>query len=296
MPKLASPSSTRVIEQAIFTSVQGRQNHGYQLASWSPGLSEARRRELVLWGPSHDSLNPGVHTALSFFRLKEGPYILAKTTAAGDEYSHRGGPRLYTQFLAVPSPIMDRFSWQPFRVHEALVGGGHARLMESLPEQLEPIRLIGRASPVQIAQLQQTVHQVGVDSISRLLHAAIGGRPLALIAPFPAERLFGAAIDLLPWKARESVSFTAGLRHSPRRPFRWYALSSDPKERQRLLRQSHQVMVDLSQASSPGKTDAWTECVSKLLRQSRWDEIPQLVDRSKGMTLAEACELARSWA
>lgn len=298
MPQLAPRSSsraTRTVEQAVFTSVQGRQNHGYQLTSASPGIDAGQRRELILWGPSHDSLLPGCQSALSFFRLKDGTAVLARTSCAGEEYSHRGGARLYTQFFLLAPDLMDRFSWQPFRVHEAIVGGGHARLLPSPPEQLEPIRLIGRAAMMQLPQLQDALREVGPNRLLRFLQIAMAGRPLALAASVAPELILRSAFDLLPWKARQSVSFTNGLRHSPRRPFRWYMLGNDPHERKRLLRQSHQEIVDLTDDDPAGELDPWSGRIARLIEQRQWDDLMRLVEASKDRTLQEAAELACGW-
>ena len=63
----------------------------------------------------------------------------------------------------------------------------------------------------------------------------------------PPERLFSGLIDLLEVPQRASVSFTTGLKHSSRRPFRLLALPRDNQIRRRVVKSSGTMMLDLAE-------------------------------------------------
>src|SRR5687767_10621746 len=92
------------LEQAIFTSVKSSRLDGYQLAAASPGITPDVSKELTIWGPAHDSLWDTRRDARSvnFFPLASGDYCLSSTTIAGEEYSGRGGGRVYSQMFLLP--------------------------------------------------------------------------------------------------------------------------------------------------------------------------------------------------
>src|SRR5687768_13035354 len=81
-----------VLEQALFTSLRSASNEGYQIAAHSEGVDEAARGELVAWGPSHDSLQPGIgcEGSCNGHSLADGRWCLSLTRSASDEYSGRG--------------------------------------------------------------------------------------------------------------------------------------------------------------------------------------------------------------
>ena len=143
-----------LIEQAIFTSTQTDRAEGYQLAGRSNGLSAADARELAVWGPSHDSLleQPGEPASTNFHRLSSGSFCVSRTTLAGAEYSGRGGPQVYTQFLVVPPPLLARFSNNPFAILRAATASGALGVGEQIPEVLQPFRLSGGARPQSICR------------------------------------------------------------------------------------------------------------------------------------------------
>src|SRR5687767_6025430 len=106
------------LEQAIFTSTRGSRLNGYQLAARSNGVSEELAKELTTWGPTHDSLWDTRHDARSvnFHPLSTGTYCLSCTTIAGEEYSGRGGGRIYTQMFVLPGEALTRFAHDPFLI------------------------------------------------------------------------------------------------------------------------------------------------------------------------------------
>ena len=107
-----------LVEQAIFASARSGRAEGYHLIEHSPGLSESDARELSQWGPTHDSLASAEPQAASynFFPLESGAYCVSKTSAAGAEYSGRGGAQVQTWCLVVPVQVLSRLANNPFAV------------------------------------------------------------------------------------------------------------------------------------------------------------------------------------
>src|SRR5271157_243477 len=100
------------IEQAVFTSARTDRCVGYQVVATSPGVGEADRRALAIWGPSHDSLLEIGAAAISFnfFPLPCGSFCISQTSPAGWEYSGRGGTQVYSHCLIVPAETLRQFA------------------------------------------------------------------------------------------------------------------------------------------------------------------------------------------
>ena len=136
-----------LIEQAVFTSAHDDHAAGYHLVARSPGIEEAERGELTVWGPSHDSLAAPAGSepaSVNFFRLPSGAQCISKTQIAGGEYSGRGN-RTYTNCLVVPQQLLARFAANPFRILRAVAAKGLLKVYDRVPVQLPPFQLPGRA-------------------------------------------------------------------------------------------------------------------------------------------------------
>ena len=151
-----------VIEQAIFTSAQTDRSDGYQLVVASRGIVSEDRRELTVWGPSHDSLLTagGEASSVGFFRLPSGSYCVSKTVAAGPEYSGRGGQRIYTHYLVVPPEALARFGNNPFAVLYAAIAD--ALLRTGAAQTADELNRLGETAQ---QQLRRGAHQdIGTDA------------------------------------------------------------------------------------------------------------------------------------
>ncbi|HEX5446142.1 MAG TPA: hypothetical protein VFW87_20105 [Pirellulales bacterium] len=237
-----------LIEQAIFTSAEMSRREGYQLVAHSPGIDEGDLRELSAWGPSHDSLLAAGDDAVSvnFFGLPSGCFCVSKTTPGGQEYSARGGPKVYTQCLVVDAEGLARFANNPFALLNAAFAQGSVRVHEKIPEALEAFRLAGRAAAVDQAALAQLRSEPGVTWLAALLEAAIASPAIAIVGGNHALRLVAGLFNALPVECRPHFSFSTGLKYSPRRPFRVLCLSDDPVEIRRLSRLGERTLLDLN--------------------------------------------------
>jgi hypothetical protein len=237
-----------LIEQAIFTSAESDHAVGYHLVARSPGLDEADARELTVWGPSHDSLetnSAASAVSVNFFRLPSGAYCVSKTQLSGEEYSRRG-LRTYTNCLVVTAEVLGRFANNPFALLRAAWAKGLLKVCDTIPSQLVPFQLAGRTAPVDEGLIGQLIEQCGPTVIGRLLDAVLGEKPVVLIGVQKPEATVAGLLNLLPMSCRGELSFTTGLKYSPRRPFHLLIASEESAELRRLYRQQIVNVVDVS--------------------------------------------------
>ncbi len=280
------------IEQAVFTSAETDRAFGYQLVAKSPGVTEADARELAVWGPSHDSLldlEPDA-ASVNFHPLPSGAYCVSQTSAAGFEYSGRGGYRVYTQCLIVPPDALARFGNNAFAVIRAAGAAGFLQTYDPVPRQLDPLHLAGRAAPVDQNLLARLATNPGPQRIGKLLAAAAGAACLAVTGPPSAADLIVGLVNLLPPECRCEFSFSTGLKFSPRRLFRILALSSDRAEQRWIGHQHNVTLLDLSE-DRPDDTapiDDWARLVGRVLAAGRTSYLAtQLSKRRFDLTLAD---------
>ncbi len=108
---------------------------------------------------------------------------------------------------------MQRFGNSPFPIIDALVGSGRFTVLQNVPTQLDPVPLFGRASSLNVANLQHVVTQnrsaqTGNARPRRARHHTA----LAVTLRMSGRRLFTALLDLLPPPLRLDFSLTTGLR------------------------------------------------------------------------------------
>ena len=210
------------IQQAIFTSAQTKRASGYHLACRSSGLSEADARELTAWGPSHDSLADSTPAAQSvnFFPLSSGSFCVSRTVIAGQEYSGRGGWRVFTTCLVISPADLSRFANNPFAIIRAALAAGELDPPAVLPQSLEPLSLGGRAAGVDHTILYRLSARVSADEIVRLITAVFKQRHVVVGAAVDGELLVAGVLNSLPVDRRPELSFSTGLRFCSQRPFR----------------------------------------------------------------------------
>jgi hypothetical protein len=237
-----------LIEQAIFTSAQTGRRDGYQIVGHSPGIDELDLREMAVRGPSHDALWESGDDALSvnFFPLPSGCYCVSKSTLAGQEYSARGGPRVYTQCLVATSETLAAFANNALALLAAAFAQGHLRVLDDVPADLEPFRLCGRAAAVDEALLARLVSEPGITWLQALVEAALTAPSVALLAADHGQRLLAGLINCLPVECRLQFSFSTGLKYSPRRPFRVVCLGGKLPQQRRLAQRYGLTVVEVS--------------------------------------------------
>jgi hypothetical protein len=275
-----------LIKQAIYTSVRSGRNDGYQLAATSPGISADDARELSQWGPAHDSIYPerSASGCVNFHLLSSGLFAVSRTVSAGREYSGRGGERIYTHNFLVPPAALAQFANNPFRIMDALVASGRASVMKSIPKQLQPVPLVGRASAVNTINLEKLRRAVGADKLAALLNAALTSSDLGVVTDVSPDRLFAGLLDLLPPPYRPEFCLTTGLKASPRRPFRLMVLPDDAEEQRRAIRQVGLTALDLTN-EPPAKfapDRGWPLLMHGLLQANQFATIASVADTLAG--------------
>lgn len=272
-----------LIEQAVFTSDQTTAGSGYQLAARSPGITDDQARELAIWGPSHDALNPnsGGQSSVNFHRVPCGTCCVSKTVAAGEEYSGRGGPRIYTQFFLVPDALFARFSNNPFSILKAAWAKGILVVHDRPPEKLDPFTLAGRTPTVDEGLLAQWADQLGPSGVGQLVAGAIspGIKMIAGVSNY--ETLFGGLLNCMPVECRPEMSFTSGLRHSPRRAFHLGPLAGDQSDVRRAARDPGVTLIDLSVDCSEVEPCGWAKYVAECVRRDQLSALVTQLQQSR---------------
>jgi len=244
-----------LVEQAIFTSARTGRSDGYQVVAHSPAVTESEVRELSAWGPSHGALTTsrGEAFSINFHRMSSGRYCISKTDAAGREYSDRGGARIYTHFLLVHPEVFARFANNAFTLLRAAWAKGVLAVHHDRPATLEAFPLVGRSSIVDDALLTKLRDHWGPSRVGRLVAAAVSPGLKLLVGAEQSETLFGGLINCFPLQCRTELSFTTALRYSPRRPYRFATLDSDPTAIRQAARHEGVTIIDLRDES--GKSD-----------------------------------------
>jgi hypothetical protein len=235
------------IEQAIFTSIQSSRLDGYQLAATSSGITAELAKELTVWGPAHASLwdTRCDSRSVNFHPLSDSTHCLSCTTIAGAEYSGRGGGRVYTQMFVLSRDALAQFANDPFLVLRALSAAGRLIVLERVPSTLPSVPLIGRTVRIDSALAGDVVEEVGDKVFQNLAQAATTSGRIAVLTSGHVERLFQALLHTLPFDDRLSLSFTTGLKDSPRRPFKLFVLPSDASIVRQSQRQTAATIIDL---------------------------------------------------
>lgn len=257
-----------LIEQAIFTSARTSQGTGYHLVAKSPGITPEEAAELSVLGPSHGSLRDQRPDAASvnFLFMSAGQVCISKSMAAGEEYSQRGGARIYTHFLILPNEVFLRFANQPFTVLRAAWAKGLLDVPEKPPASLQPFTLAGRVARVDEGLLAQFAEELGPQRVAHFIEAALSPGIKAITGIEQSDTVFAGLSNCLPVECRREITFTTGLRYSPQRPFKLFMLDENPDEQRRVARQAGITIVDLSAAELAGiRPQGWAKYVATMI-------------------------------
>jgi hypothetical protein len=265
-----------LIEQAIFTSAKTSRGAGYQLVARSPGVTEDEARALTSWGPSHGALceERDEGSSVNFHRLESGKFAISKTVAAGQEFSGRGGARIYTQYFLVLADVLAKFANNPFAILRAAWAKGLLTVHDEMPKSLEAFSLAGRTPTVDEGLLGQLADQWGAQTVGRLVASAMAAGQKVIAGAKNNETLIGGLLNCFPVECRSELSFTTGLRHSPRRPFRLSPADTDAAAQRRIARQGEIELIDLHVTDALGiALTGWAHFVSEAIAA---DQLPML--------------------
>ncbi len=240
------PHMSFPIAQAIFTSLRGERLAGYQLSSRSRGIDDDTAQQLSNWGPAHDSIETRLsRSSVNVHALSSDRTCISYTQLAGAEYSGRSGGRVYTHSFILPTEALAHFQSNPLAILRAFRSAGRTQPRRDPPAELDAFQLVGRATG-SISTRQNQVHTLLADSEREKLICALSAeRPVFLAGDEPLESLFEAVLHLLPDEMRSRVSFTTGLRTSPRRPFQLQAVAADPVVIRQLKRDEQALVLQV---------------------------------------------------
>jgi hypothetical protein len=284
-----------LVEQAIFTSARTGHGDGYQVVARSPGVADTEARELSAWGPSHGALNSqqAEASSVNFHRLASGRFCVSKTVAAGGEYSQRGGARIYTQSLLVAPEIFARFANNPFAVLRAARAKGALAVHEVPPAKLPAFSLVGRSITVDEGLLGQLADRWKATRVGWLVAAAMTNSCKLVVGAEKHETLFGGLVNCFPPESRPDLTFTTGLRYSPRRPYRFTTTQDDAVRH--AARSEGMTVVDLRDPSlETQELHGWPAYVARAIET---DQLPHLTSALQqprpDLTMDQLDELGR---
>ena len=233
------------VEQAIFTSIRGERMAGYQLTSRSGGIDDEMAAHLSNWGPAHDSLESRLGRAsVNVFPVDEQQLCISYTQLAGAEYSGRTGGRVYTHCFVIARNALAPFQFNPFPILRAFRSAGRTQPRREPPQTLDTFELVGRASNCSTNTRVAVRTLLADDICEKLMWALAAGQPVYLAGDEALDAAVEAVLQLLD-DDRAEVSFTTGLRISPRRPFQLQAVPNDPVLLRQLQRNENAVVVQL---------------------------------------------------
>ncbi len=250
---------------------------GYQLVARSPGVGDDEARQLTVWGPSHDALqlDGPAASAISFWRLQSGRYCVARTNLAGGEFSQRGGQQVVTHYLLVEPLHFERFGCQPLAVFAAACASGALEPAPIGVTDLPPLRLLGRAAPFDADVVAQVTALWGAAWLAATVQTVLETGSLGIMSDIDPRTLMGAFINCLPVACRGNLSFTTGLKYSPRRPFRVTCMATDVSEARRLSRGHDLAVLIVDRAASPAAAmrRGWAQWVYQTCAERNWDRL-----------------------
>jgi hypothetical protein len=261
-----------VLQQTLFASVQAGENEGYQIAGSSPGVDADTRRELTAWGPSHDSLQPGVEDAGSIngHALADGRYCLSLTRTVSDEYSGRGR-NVATWVLIAGADAIELCGRHPLRLLESALAAGWTRA-----DVTEEISLIGKSQPVSLEALAQACTIFPAETLAALVEHAAGSQPLGILLDHDQRLLIDALFSLLPLDERMLVSFTTGLLPSAKRAFDLHVLAPQADVKNAFTRLFGGQIWNPTDLKAQAAGEIGRK-MAELLVQQKWSEARRLV-------------------
>ncbi|MGE0610660.1 MAG: hypothetical protein AB7O62_26455 [Pirellulales bacterium] len=287
-----------IVEQAIFTSARTGRGTGYHLAAASAGLSHADVRELSLTGPSHDSLWEQSPEAMSvnFHALPSGAMCVSQTTPEGQEYSERGGYRIYTHSLIVhPDDLRRQFANNPLELLRAALQQGALQVFADPPATLGSLELEGQAADVDASLHADWTAEIDRHRLAEVIDAVIATTRIGLASGPDSLRTVASVLGMLPVSCRAQMTFSTGLRYSPSRSFRVSCLDADESEVRRLQRSyglsvfepRHSHLRDLPPSES------WGSYVAEALGRGDLATLAEALSQDRpGLTLEDLPELA----
>ena len=257
----------KLVEQAIYTTIEKDCEAGYQVVARSAGVCDADARELTVWAPSSDAmLDPSAGAeSFNFHALPSGAYCVSRSIPAG--WEHGGVQRVHTHCLIVPTETMARYANNPFALIHAMSKHDLWLNPDSPYSPLESFAPPGDAAAVDQALLRRLAIDPGPQRMAALVQQAFNSICLAIGGVDGSSALIAGLFHCMPPECRLEFSFSTGLRFSPWRPFRIVTLSDDPAERVWVASYSNVTVLELGKGATARliPLDGWAALVERVL-------------------------------
>ncbi len=271
-----------LIEQALFTTDTSEPSSDYRLVAASPGITPGDLRELSAWAPTRGSLcdvRSGA-ASVNFHPLPSGGWCVARTALVGQP--SRGAGQTATLSFVVQASAFARFANNPFALLRAIRAAGLLEPHGDIVLPLAPFQLPGRASAVDEGLVAQLTDRWGARRVAWLIQSALSCDALAVVGVERRELLLAGLMNCLPIECRPELSFSTGLVHSPRRPFRVMAVSASMDELGRLREQPGLTVLDLNAEPPAGFVPAgWANLVLTALESDRLAALSRELERPR---------------
>ncbi len=220
--------SSRMIEQAVFTSVRSPMGEGYRVVAASGGVDVDHKREITRRSPSHDSMcmKDQDARATSVYPLPDGRVCVSLSGHAGKEHTGRGGLRVYTHVAVLDEKTYSLFGCSPVAVEHALAGVIGERFDPKPPKNIDAIQL-----PCTTAVLPVVPSSTDAQRVAVIAAAIIEGRRVVVSNTRNAREVLNWIMMALPCGSRRSIAFSAGLKVSPARDFQLVIVEGDAGKR-----------------------------------------------------------------
>ncbi len=272
------------VEQALFSVTETDRAAGYRVVAQSRGVCDADARELAVWGPSHDSMLDlcPESESFNFHPLPSGAYCISRTRPIRQGHDS-AGLRVSTQCLIARPETLARFGNNPFALIRAASAEKAWHDGASGGSTLEPLTLTGGAVPVDQSLLGELTGDPGPENMAALVQAARESVCLAIGGTPSPRQLIAGLFSCLPPECRLEISFSTGLKFSPRRPFRIVALSGDAAERQWVANYSNVMVLDVRAGQSPPSMpiDGWARWIQRAMAAGRIDFLASQVSKRR---------------
>jgi len=267
-------------EQAIFTSIRSPMGEGYRLVAHSPGISHDERAEITRRSPSHESLSGAAANAYALlaFPLSSGRLAIAHCTSAGEEYTGRGGLRVWSHYVVLDDDAFAAYGCNPVRVQRALAA--NALTTQNPPQTLDLIALPAW-NHTDISQ--HVCGAADAEACVRLIDACLRGGRWAIAGVRQPARSCEWTYDLMPPIVRRRMSISYGLGFCLARELDVTFVDAVRANLERLTRGQNVNLRDVSAGAELSLAyTPWFNLIRAWAPQQRWSRISRLAARISG--------------
>lgn len=271
------------VERAIFGSTRGTVADGYQVIASSQGIPENVTRAFSKWAPTQDAFVGATGSCYSYAKLEDW-VLVAKTTQAESDYSHRRGGCATTDAFLTSSHDFAWFGSDPFALYDAaLAATVERRSSRSGGQTVRPVKIARSMGRNAIQPLVDMTRKFGADRLVDLARQVQENTSVSVAWRGDRKKLIASVLALMPVKTRRDITYSTGLAPSTGRDFRLYGAPEVIRNATRFFRERMTVMIDLNNTKefTQPPSPEWVE-IHAFLRAQHWSEAEAwLADRDR---------------